>query len=65
LFPSAKIWNPTTTPSGVLNSDGRKKEERKINLPKIVATFVYASSQGQRTHSAQTKMLKELGKVKK
>jgi hypothetical protein len=23
-------------------------------IPKIVATFVYASSQGQRTHSART-----------
>jgi hypothetical protein len=29
-----------------------KKEEEKI--PKIVANFVYASSQGQRTHSART-----------
>ena len=25
-------------------------------LPKIVATFVYASSQGQRTHSDRTKI---------
>jgi hypothetical protein len=31
----------------------RKGKEKK-KLPKIVATFVYASSQGQRTHSAQT-----------
>jgi hypothetical protein len=30
-----------------------KKEEKK--LPFIVATYVYASSQGQRTHSARTK----------
>ena len=27
-------------------------------IPKIVATFVYASSQGQRTHSARTKIPK-------
>jgi hypothetical protein len=40
-----------TTPSLVLNSGGEKK---KINICKIVATFVYASSQGQRTHSART-----------
>jgi hypothetical protein len=26
-------------------------------IPKIVANFVYASSQGQRTHSARTKIL--------
>jgi hypothetical protein len=25
-------------------------------MPFIVATYVYASSQGQRTHSAQTKI---------
>jgi hypothetical protein len=25
-----------------------RKEEEKKNIPKIVATFVYASSQGQR-----------------
>ena len=25
-----------------------------LKLPKIVATYVYASSQGQRTHSART-----------
>ena len=29
-----------------------KKEEKK--MPFIVATYVYASSQGQRTHSART-----------
>jgi hypothetical protein len=35
---------------------GGKREKRKEekNLPKIVATFIYASSQGQRTRSAQT-----------
>ena len=31
----------------------REREERK--MPFIVATYVYASSQGQRTHSARTK----------
>jgi hypothetical protein len=30
---------------------------RKEKLTKIVATFVYASSQGQRTHSARTNIL--------
>ena len=35
----------------------RKKEEREKEkkIPFIVATYVYASSQGQRTHSARTK----------
>ena len=32
----------------------QKKEEKK--MPFIVATYVYASSRGQRTHSARTKM---------
>ena len=31
----------------------RKKEKEK--MPFIVSTYVYASSQGQRTHSARTK----------
>ena len=35
-------------------SPERKKEEKK--MPFIVATYVYASSQGQRTHSARTKI---------
>ena len=35
-------------------SPERKREEKKI--PFIVANYVYASSQGQRTHSARTKM---------
>jgi hypothetical protein len=38
----------------VFNSGGNKKKKKKKKIPKIVATFVYASSQGQRTHSAQT-----------
>jgi hypothetical protein len=39
------------------NNGGKKKQqeqENKRKITKIVATFVYASSQGQRTHSAQT-----------
>jgi hypothetical protein len=40
----------------VLNRGGKKTTtRRKRKIPKIVATFVYASSQGQRTHSARTK----------
>ena len=34
----------------------KKKEEREKKMPFIVATYVYASSQGQRTHSARTKI---------
>jgi hypothetical protein len=34
-----------------------EEERRKINLAKIVATFVSACSQGQRMHSAQTNQL--------
>ena len=33
------------------------EEEREKKMPFIVATYVYASSQGQRTHSAQTNFL--------
>ena len=32
----------------------RKREEKK--MPFVVATYVYASSQGQSTHSARTKI---------
>ena len=42
-----------TTPSVVLNSSG-KNNNKKNNISKIVATFVYASRQWQRTHSART-----------
>ena len=31
-----------------------RKRERKRKMPFIVATYVYDSSQGQRTHSART-----------
>jgi hypothetical protein len=45
--------NPTITPSGRISNElERKREEKK--MPFIVATYVYASSQGQRTHSART-----------
>ena len=37
----------------------RKKEEEEKKMPFIVATYVYASSQGQRTHSARTNMHKK------
>ena len=33
-----------------------RKREREKKMPFIVATYVYASSQGQRTHSARTKI---------
>jgi hypothetical protein len=32
----------------------RKRREEEKKMPFIVATYVYASSQGQRTHSART-----------
>ena len=35
-----------------MSPEERKKEREK--MPFIVATYVYASSQGQRMHSAQT-----------
>ena len=35
---------------------GGEREEKE--MPFIVATYVYASSQGQRTHSARTKILR-------
>jgi hypothetical protein len=38
----------------VVKKQEKKRKQEKKNIPKIVATFVYASSQGQRTHSART-----------
>ena len=32
----------------------KKKKEEEKKMPFIVATYVYASSQGQQTHSART-----------
>jgi hypothetical protein len=37
-----------------------RKEKKKKKISKIVATFVYASSQGQRTLSARTKIIQTL-----
>ena len=38
-------------------SPERKKERKKEKkMPFVVATYVYASSQGQRTHSARTNL---------
>ena len=46
----------------------RKKEERRKKerekMPFIVATYVSASSQGQRTHSARTKIRSRVINVK-
>jgi hypothetical protein len=50
----AKLQNPTTTPFWE-KSKGLGEKERKI-MPFVVATYVYASSQGQRMHSAQTNL---------
>jgi hypothetical protein len=52
----AKFRNPTTTASVVLNSGGKNNNKSGI-IPKIVASFVSASSQGQRTHSTRTKIV--------
>ena len=50
----AQFSNPTTTPSGILVTAERKKEERKkINSPKIVA---YLSCSAGRTDFARTKI---------
>jgi hypothetical protein len=47
--------------------DEREREEKK--MPFIVATYVYASSQGQRMHSARTNLHTlfpvDLGETKK
>jgi hypothetical protein len=51
-LPELLFLVPSPNPFWVFNNGGKKKEN-KI-LPKIVATFVYASSQGQRTHSTRT-----------
>ena len=47
-----------TTPSGRISNEPeereREKERKREKMPFIVATYVYASSQGQRTDSART-----------
>ena len=39
---------------GELAMSRKKEREREKKMPFVVATYVYASSQGQRTHSART-----------
>ena len=41
---------------GELAMSWRERKKEREKMPSIVATYVYASSQGQRTHSARTKM---------
>ena len=48
------LWQPLL---GELAMSWREREKNK-NMPFIVAPYVYASSQGQRTHSARTKINK-------
>ena len=43
------------TPSGRISNELERKKKKEKKMPFIVANYVYASSQGQRTHSAQTK----------
>jgi hypothetical protein len=45
-------------PSGRISNEPEEEEEREREkkMPFIVATYVYASSQGQRMHSARTKI---------
>ena len=42
------------SPSGGISNE-LEREEREKKMPFIVATYVSACSQGQRTHSARTK----------
>ena len=48
------------TPSGRISNEPeeRRREREEKKMPFIVATYVYASSQGKPTHSARTKILK-------
>ena len=39
-----------------MSPERKKEREREKKMPFVVATYVYASSQGQRTHSARTKI---------
>ena len=45
-----------TTPSGRISNKPEERGEREKKMPFIVATYVYASSQGERTQSARTKI---------
>ena len=50
-----------TTPSGRISNEPEERErEEEKKMPFIVATYVYGSSQGQRTHSARTNIVKEV-----
>jgi hypothetical protein len=49
-----KFQNPMTTPSGRISNEPEERRGEKEKMPFIVATYVYASRQGQRTHSART-----------
>jgi hypothetical protein len=40
-------------------SPEERREKKEKKMPFIVATYVYASSQGQRTHSARTNFINE------
>jgi hypothetical protein len=42
----------------ISNEPEEEEREKEKKMPFIVATYVYASSQGQRTHSARTKIEK-------
>ena len=42
-----------TTPYGRISNEPEEERKRE-KMPFIVATYVYASSQGQHTHSART-----------
>jgi hypothetical protein len=48
---------------GELAMSPERKRERGKKMPFIVATYVYASSQGQRTHSARTNVLQIYAEV--
>ena len=45
------LWELAMSPE-----EEREREEEEKKVPFTVATYVYASSQGQRTHSARTKL---------
>jgi hypothetical protein len=48
-----------TTPSVRISNEpgGEREEEEEKKMPFIGATYVYASSQGQLTHSARTNLV--------
>ena len=52
------MQNPMTAPSGRISNEPERKKREEKKMPFIVATYVYSSRQGQRTHSARTNMRK-------